>query len=335
MRKTRCDPTFAATLAVVACIAVPSAADAEVVRGVQYFHPEIEHYFMTVHQAEIAALDTGMIPGWYRTGTFYQFENTPKAGLAPVCRFMGVFGGKVTHFFTAWPDECAWVKTLPGWRFEGVAFYAALPDEEGACAAGTAPIHRLYDNGRGASPNHAYTPDVSKRDLLVANGWISEGVAFCSPASTGDALAKTQLLSNTSWQFPLSEPADCRDDAPGYFLFSPAAAGRGWMAWLGAPELDYVAFIGAAGDNDCRLGVSGADEGVAGWDAGANQYVLWYSNGYGVYTVSLFDRADLASMPVCNVTLTQNIDGRSGKAHPFQPVLWSACVSGTATRLKP
>jgi len=327
---------FGLMLALGICIS-SSLANGEPIRSAQYFHPQFEHYFMTSDQAEMAALDAGSIGGWFRTGTFYQMETEATAGLVSVCRFFSTLGGKATHFFTAFADECALVRSNPHWTFEGVAFYAQLPDTQGVCAAGTNVVHRLYNDGRGGSPNHAYTPDASKRDLLIANGWISEGVAFCLPTSTDGSFAKTQLLANTNWVFPLSEPADCREDAPAYIHFSQPRVGEDWASTLlGVPNIDYVAYVGADGDNDCRLGVSGADEGFAGWDAGANQYVLWYSNGYGLYTLALFDRADLTTVPVCKVKVTANVDTRYAtprNLHPFQPTLWSPCVYDTAIRM--
>lgn len=323
-------------LALAICIVCSSVASAETIRSAQYFHPQFEHYFMTSDQAEMTGLDTGSIGGWFRTGTFYQMETEVKAGHVPVCRFFSTLGSKATHFFTAFADECALVKSNQDWTFEGVAFYAQLPDAQGVCANGTSVVHRLYNDGRGGSPNHAYTPDPSKRDLLIANGWISEGVAFCLPTSTDASFAKMQILANTNWVFPLSEPAGCREDAPAYIYVSQPEAVGHWASTLpGAPNMDYMAYVGAGGDNDCRLGVSGADEGFAGWDASANQYVLWYANGYGLYTLALFDRADLTTVPVCKVKLTANIDARYAtprNLHPFQPTLWSPCVYGTAMR---
>ena len=342
MPGTRRNPLFAATLAIVASIAASSAADAEIARGVQYFHTEFEHYFMTRHQAEIVALETGVFPGWFRTGTFYQFETEPKPRHVPACRFFSSLGGKATHFFTAAADECALVKGNPHWTYEGVAFYTLLPDADGACPAGTGAIHRLYNDGRGASPNHAYTPDVLKRDRLVANGWISEGVAFCLPASTGDAPAKTQLLADTIWEFPLND-ASYGEGARARFGFGSArftGVLSGFLAWFGAPEVPYLSFnewvIGFGGATG--IGRSGAESGAAGWDAGANQYVFGFTTGYDAGTVNLFDRADLPTVPVCTVTVTPNIDRRYATAynlHPFQPVLWSPCVSGMATRIQP
>jgi hypothetical protein len=72
------------------------------------------------------------------------------------------------------------VKAWEAWTFEGVAFYVLLPDESGTCGAGSAPVYRLYNNGRSGVPNHAYTPDIARRDRLMAAGWVTEGTAWCA-----------------------------------------------------------------------------------------------------------------------------------------------------------
>jgi len=73
------------------------------------------------------------------------------------------------------------VKQLQEWIFEGVVFYVPLPDESGTCSAGSAPVYRLYNDGSGGAPNHAYTANIARRDRLMAAGWIAEGTAWCAP----------------------------------------------------------------------------------------------------------------------------------------------------------
>ena len=50
--------------------------------------------------------------------------------------------GPNSHFYTADPAECAKVKTLPAWTFEGIAFYIPLP-ANGDCG-GNWPVYRSY-----------------------------------------------------------------------------------------------------------------------------------------------------------------------------------------------
>ena len=69
---------------------------------------------------EVAAIEAGAAgPGWQKTGKtlFAHTEANDAAGLVPVCRFYGsISPGPNSHFFTADPDECAAVKTDPGWH---------------------------------------------------------------------------------------------------------------------------------------------------------------------------------------------------------------------------
>jgi len=174
----------------------------------------------------------------------------------------------------------------------------------------------------------------------MANGWIRVGVAFCSPAPADEAKTQTQLLTNTRWEFPLSVGCDDKAGHRSVFnLWGFYESGSDWTVnEFGGSELAYPVGASTGGYDGCNLGVSGADSGAAGWDVGGNQYFLFYSNGYGTYTMNLFDRADLVSVPVCTVTLTANIDGRYDtvrNVHPFQPLLWSPCMLGTAMRYTP
>jgi hypothetical protein len=134
---------FVTAIAVTGILAPP--ARAEVVTAVEYYHQAFEHYFVTSNPAEIAALDTGMFQGWWRTGQRYRVDDAPAAGLEPVCRFYTAeFAGKASHFFTASAAECEYLKASPHWSYEGVAFYGRVPDAQDNCGAGTAAINRLW-----------------------------------------------------------------------------------------------------------------------------------------------------------------------------------------------
>jgi len=77
---------------------------------------------------------------------------------------------------------------FPTYTYETAsAFFIELPDAaSGACAAGTVPVYRLWNNR--ADSNHRYTSDRSTRDQMIAKGYVAEGygadaVAMCAPAS--------------------------------------------------------------------------------------------------------------------------------------------------------
>jgi len=183
-----------AVLGIAGAGVVPMPATADVV---EYYNAALDHYFMTARGAEIFDLDTGIHPGWSRTGFVLPAFATATSGAQPVCRFYIPPPLGDSHFFSADPLECAAVvlKTATdpnyiGYVYESpAAFFVALPDRlSGACPLRTAPVYRLW-NGR-ADSNHRYTTDPAIRATMVAAGYISEGygpqgVAMCAPARSG------------------------------------------------------------------------------------------------------------------------------------------------------
>jgi hypothetical protein len=158
------------------------------------FRRDPSDYFLTVDRDEIAALDSGRIPGWARTGEgffAYAADSAIEQNMSPVCRFFGrADAGQHSHFFSAYADECAaiaaWLSNE--WLLESSnVFIVALPDAgDGSCAARTVPVYRLYNNDRGAV-DHRYTTSRAIQAQMVAAGWLAEGsgpgaVAMCAPA---------------------------------------------------------------------------------------------------------------------------------------------------------
>ncbi len=157
---------------------------------VEYFNSVYGHYFNTILQAEIDALERGSFAGWTRsTGSFAAWATAADAppGAVPVCRF---FSSQYTsHFYTADPDECNTViaKWPDVWTLETrEAFYIYTPDKvDGACAMGLQPVWRMYNNR--PDPNHRYITDRTLRDHMTGAGWLAEGygpesVMLCVPA---------------------------------------------------------------------------------------------------------------------------------------------------------
>jgi hypothetical protein len=273
-----------------------------------------------------------MFQDWWRTGQRYRIDDAPLPGLEPVCRFFtAAYAGKASHFFTASATECEHVKTMADWTYEGVAFYARQPDAQGNCSAGTAAIHRLYNNGQGGAPNHAYTAAAAKWKTLVGAGWVSEGVAYCTPLASGDPLAQTQVLAGSVWDLPdfidgvdpfrfrthfsLTTTIDHRLDSQFavFGLLPPPAA--------------------------ITHSSSSAWRGVAAWDALSGAYVVMGGSGFEGYPYVgqawTFDNASGPSTPVCAMSLIENDLGDAfyPRSHPFQPRLWSGCKTDVAYRL--
>lgn len=160
--------------------------------AVEYYHADLDHYFITALAAEIQALDAGAFKGWARTGESFlvAVPTAPAAaGLVPVCRFYGSPArGLDSHFYSALASECEHVvATWPDvWLLESRAvFQVYLPDAtNGACPVNTRPVYRMFN--QRSDVNHRYTGRIGTRDRMQGLGYVAEGygdpaVAFCTP----------------------------------------------------------------------------------------------------------------------------------------------------------
>jgi len=228
----------------VAMLLAPSVAGAAVVKAIEYVG---DHVFLTARPAEIAALDSGQIPGWIRTGVELLVHDTPEDGLVPVCRFYSAaFAPRSAHFHTAFADECVALKARSSWIDEGVAFYASLPSPGGLCPLGDVPVHRFYNDGRGGAPAHKFTPYRSG-GLPFFDGWggilpVSHlpwtpegvgpfGIAFCTEWVPFYANAHArylqplvELLGKDLWEFAWGTGKRVVD-------FASIAATGPWVDW--------------------------------------------------------------------------------------------------------
>lgn len=154
---------------------------------IEYYHAAFDHYFITGIPDEISKLDAGVFQGWARTGLKFKAFPVNSPNASNVCRFFSTsFDPKSSHFYTPFTTECDIVKANKDWTFEGLVFSMPIPQLNGACAAGTVPVYRLYNDGQGAAPNHRYTTDLAVRAQMIGKGWIPEGygdigVIMCSP----------------------------------------------------------------------------------------------------------------------------------------------------------
>lgn len=158
---------------------------------VEFYHHDLDHYFVTQDPGEIRALDQGTQPGWARTGqSFFAFPVASATSGQPVCRYYGLpAAGLNSHFYSASANECAQVAaSFPGaWLLEASdVFRIAVPSSVGDCPAGTEPVYRLWNNRRDS--NHRYTMNAGIREAMVAKGYVSEGygplgVAMCGTAA--------------------------------------------------------------------------------------------------------------------------------------------------------
>jgi hypothetical protein len=202
---------------VVACaLSVPSSVEAAggAVEVVEFYNVGLQHYFISADPAEIAVLDGGAFGGvWKRTGSAFSAWDVAgaPAGTVAVCRFFGTDryrtnGSRIganSHFYTADPDECAFVKTAfqsvandgksyPAWTFEANAFPVKRPSG-GACPAGTQSLYRNYNNGALGDPNHRYSTNADMLQLMA--GWVFEGVVMCVPQGPPEDVYVAKLPS--------------------------------------------------------------------------------------------------------------------------------------------
>ena len=155
---------------------------------IEYYHADLNHYFISSLAADIAALDGGRFPGWVRTGrTFRAYAySSPQNGTSPVCRIYIPSPYGESHFFSASPSECAdTLAKFPQLILESSAvMYIGMPDmTSGACPQGFAPVYRVWN--KRSDSNHRYTTDRALRDAMVAQGYVAEGygpnlIAMCA-----------------------------------------------------------------------------------------------------------------------------------------------------------
>lgn len=160
----------------------PASATVDVIE----FHNQRDgQYFLTADAREVALLDEGALGAdWSRTGvSFHAYPlDASLAAALPVCRFFGTPGfGPESHFYTAYPNECAVVRDDPHWIEEGVTFRAELPTA-GICGPGYDTVLRLWKPGAATTESrHRYVLDVTVAAAMQATGWVLEGPVFCAP----------------------------------------------------------------------------------------------------------------------------------------------------------
>ncbi|MEO8485995.1 MAG: hypothetical protein ABI585_06605 [Betaproteobacteria bacterium] len=184
---------FGAMLPLVRQYLTPALQVPGLVVSVEFYHGNLNHFFMTIDPAEIQGLDTGVIAGWERTGFRFLAYTSPGPGRNPVCRFYRKPEFGDSHFFSADPAECSRVAVdfATEWVYENPAiYYVELPNTTtGGCPAATKPIYRFLNT---IEINHRYTTEQTVANTLSHTpGWIAEGYGpgplypvMCSPVGT-------------------------------------------------------------------------------------------------------------------------------------------------------
>lgn len=158
----------------------------------EYYHADLDHYFVTDLAPDIDALDSGRIAGWARTGKSFQVWPISLGFLNDVCRYYIPPEHGNSHFFSASKAECNAIAARIGVdpNYSGYiletpeAFAVALPSSDGACPNNWIPVYRLWNNR--ADSNHRYTTEAATKAQMIARGYVAEGygadaVSLCSP----------------------------------------------------------------------------------------------------------------------------------------------------------
>ena len=151
-----------------------------------FYNEGIKHYFITASTAEKnSLLGGGGGGGWAIVDNGFNAwpaDGPAPAAAKPVCRFYSAAVN--SHFYTAGAGECEMLKQpSSGWTYEGITFRALVPTK-GSCYPGTTPVWRLYnDRFAQSDSNHRFVSSEDTYRHMIANGWVGEGVAFCSPES--------------------------------------------------------------------------------------------------------------------------------------------------------
>ncbi|MBL0143000.1 MAG: hypothetical protein IPP91_13080 [Betaproteobacteria bacterium] len=162
---------------------------------IEYYQDQLGHYFMAGDPDSVKQLDAGGQGGWQRTGQKFKAwmrQADAPASAHPVCRFYAY--GPNSHFYTGNEGECQYLKDVEqsqradaaaagksflGWGFEGIFFWALMP-QNGACTADAVPVFRVYnDRAAQGDSNHRFMLNSALRPTM--SDWIDEGVQFCSP----------------------------------------------------------------------------------------------------------------------------------------------------------
>lgn len=166
---------------------VPFAPGAGEVSVREFYNQPRNMFHATADPAEIASiLAGGAGPGWLATGeSFKAYAALPPdafTAVAPACHYWGVpAGGPDSHFYTADPAECAAVSRMPGWHYEGTAFYVLPAQAGGSCPAGHLEVRRFYNWGYPwRDSNHRYTTSASTARQMAGYGWLDEGTVMCA-----------------------------------------------------------------------------------------------------------------------------------------------------------
>ena len=119
--KRRIRPTFS-VLAIGLLLALAHVAFGATLRVIEFYNAAQDHYFITASPAEIADLDTGVHPGWQRTGLSFDAYDANFASANP----LPISGGTATSVRFCVPRSM-WRYSALKVRFFDIAYSAPPP----------------------------------------------------------------------------------------------------------------------------------------------------------------------------------------------------------------
>lgn len=153
---------------------------------VEYYHPELDHYFMTQDAIEIADLDAGVHRGWIRTGQSFRAYRPGQGGGPRVSRYYGLpSAGLNTHFFANDLSNIFFLTVGPrarDWVLESNNAFELDFTSTGNCSPGGIPLYRLWN--QRIDSNHRYTTDATIKAEMVAKGMAAHSTPVPHPTSS-------------------------------------------------------------------------------------------------------------------------------------------------------
>lgn len=154
---------------------------------VEYYVPALKHYFLTGRKIEQTALDA-LPQSFTRTGMTFAAKSSRYRDIPeqPVCRMYAApeKGGSNSHFYGIGGD-CPTLNKLSGLKYEGFDFSVLKPTGTGCPADAPNAVTRLFNNKAATNDgNHRYVVSAATRARMEAQGWVDEGVVFCSTSVT-------------------------------------------------------------------------------------------------------------------------------------------------------
>jgi hypothetical protein len=152
---------------------------------VEYYVPAAKRYFITGRKSEQALLDDPDVRGAFiRTGMRFtakssRYRDVPEL---PVCRLYAApeKGGSNSHFY-GMGDDCPTLNKLKGLKYEGFDFSVFKPGFGGCPADAPNAVSRLFNNKAASNDgNHRYVVSAATQSKMLTQGWVDEGVVFCS-----------------------------------------------------------------------------------------------------------------------------------------------------------